>query len=400
MSKRDKHRGLKPISRSVEKTLTAASHNYRKSGEYPKKIERLEKLLATQEKHYGVHHIKVARTLVKLSDAYGHKGDLQKELKLLECAVAVEEKYYGRYHIELARDLANLGNSYVDAGKHKHGLALLNRALAIKKEYYGDHHIETVSTLLSLSYVYGGLRQFGKEHELLERALEIQITHYGKRHSEVAKTAVDLGVFYQNLGYLQASYQMLKFARPILEKYYGLNHPCMQFILNMLSAVYRHLNGYTQSGTLAIEKKARQQVEAALKQLNNLRIMPNKETIPNEVEKKLTALEGQGNRLWQSGDNPSQDELFFHQVEQFCQTVNQFGIELLYTLEKDSERESREKEPIVSKITVSSITRSPSLTTSMASSTMAPHSALFSGVVYSKRCSENTILKMQVNMGV
>jgi tetratricopeptide (TPR) repeat protein len=249
----ERHYGLDHPNVAI--TLTNLGSAYGDLGYTQKKCEFLGRALAIKERHYGLDHPSVATILADLGGAYYSLDDTQKSRYLLERALAIEERHYGLDHPNVAIILTNLGNAFGALGDAQKKRELLERALAIEERHYGLDHPNVAMTLTNLSSAFGALGDAQKKRELLERALAIKERHYGPDHQNVAFTLANLGSAFGSLGDTHKKRELLERTLAINERHYGLDHPNVAITLTNLGNAYGDLGDF---------KKSRELLEQAL----------------------------------------------------------------------------------------------------------------------------------------
>ena len=182
------------------------------------KQQMLQKALAIKERHFGMHHWRVAITLdtlaVACSKFKNHRT--QKE--------QIFKEHFGEEHFTVTRTWANVGIAYRNLGQYEKAKELFERALKIQEQHYGQDHFEVARTLTNLATAYGELKDYDKAKDVLERALKINERHYGHGSVEVAITLSNLARAHGKLGEYKEAAEMLQRVLPVFEDHFGAHH--------------------------------------------------------------------------------------------------------------------------------------------------------------------------------
>ncbi|HEY3312028.1 MAG TPA: tetratricopeptide repeat protein [Anaerolineales bacterium] len=213
-----------------------------------------ERVLAIDEKTYGLEHPNVARRANNLGRVLQELGDLAGAKALYERALAIDEKTLGEEHPDVALIASNLGSVLKDLGDLAGAKAQFERALANDEKTFGPDHPDVATDANNLGSVLEDLGDLAGARVQFERALAIHEKAYGPEHPDVAIDANNLGTVLSYLGDAAGAKAQFERALAINEKAYGREHPSVATGANNLGMVLQDLGDL--AGAKALYERA------------------------------------------------------------------------------------------------------------------------------------------------
>lgn len=162
-------------------------------GSYRKALERLERLMADEERRRDKDEEGFANLLHNIGSAQQRGGDLPAAAALYERSLALKGRIHGPSHPDLVLGLNNLATVRWSLGDYAGARALYDRALEIAEGSLPEDHPHRAILMQNLAELLLEMGDHAAARRLSERVVEMQRRLFGEGHPGVAYALISAG---------------------------------------------------------------------------------------------------------------------------------------------------------------------------------------------------------------
>jgi tetratricopeptide (TPR) repeat protein len=232
--------------------MTATSYNnigvvFFHKGEYTKALEYYNKALKIRQQVLGDEHSDTANTYNKIGLVYDSLEDNEKTLEYYFKALEIREKVLGTEHPDSSGSYKNIGNVCYRQKKYNDALEYYFKALTICEKVFGLEHADTADCYSNIGMVYSDLGDFKEAIDYYSKALAIRKKKLGARHPDTAKSYNNIGLALANQGdYSKALWAYFK-AAAIFDTVLGIEHPNTAITYNNIALSFVGLKNFEKA---------------------------------------------------------------------------------------------------------------------------------------------------------
>ncbi len=212
---------------------------YRMSGRAGEAVPLFERVVSERQRVLGDSHRETLITQHNLAHAYREAGRLGEAVPLLERVLAECERVFGESHPDTLFPLGNLALAYRDAGRVDEALVLLERMVTACELVLGEEHPGTLATWSALADAYRATDRVGEAVPLLERVVCEQQRVLGESHPDTLITRHALADAYRVAGRAGDAVALFERVLSERERVLGQSHPDTLASVNSLGLAYR-----------------------------------------------------------------------------------------------------------------------------------------------------------------